>query len=153
TDDSRGSRRGRHLPGPATQRRCRPDLVAADCDCHLARPNCSQSSRRETITQSSARIHHQRNHNIGADCLCNFALTPTADAPRISIAVAPVWRATLANECDRVRFVVLAPGWRRADLAPKTTQIRQQEFSFSTNANYTRRATRICVCPLASAFC
>ena len=69
--------------------------------------------------------------------LCSFARAPVADTPRISIAVAPLRRATLADECDRVRALVLAPGRRRANLAPETTEIRQQEFPFSTDANYT----------------
>ena len=68
-------------------------------------------------------------------------LVRLADAPRISIAVAPVRWPAVADECHSVRFVVLAPGRRGANLAPETTKIRQQEFPFSTDANSTRRAT------------
>ena len=68
--------------------------------------------------------------------LCNLARPSIAVAPRISIAIAPVRRATLADECDRVRAVVLAPGRRRPNPSTETTEIRQQEFPLSTDANY-----------------
>ena len=48
---------------------------------------------------------------------------------------------------------VLAPGRRWANASTETTEIRQQEFRFPANANYTRRASRICVCTLASTLC
>ena len=69
------------------------------------------------------------------------------------LQAAPVRRTTLADECDRVRALVLAPGRRWANPSTETTEIRQQEFPFSTDANSTRGATRICVCTLASALC
>src|SRR4029077_14042336 len=69
------------------------------------------------------------------------------------IAIAAVRRATLADECDRVRAVVLAPGRRRPNPSTKTTEVRQQEFPLSTDANYARRAARICVCTMASTLC
>ena len=48
----------RYLSGPATQRRCRPDLVVADCDRGLAGADCGEPSRRKTITQSLSRIRY-----------------------------------------------------------------------------------------------
>src|SRR6266404_2806003 len=58
TNHSRGSRRRRYLPGPATQRRYRSDLVVADCHCRVARADCGEPSRGKTITQSPSRIRY-----------------------------------------------------------------------------------------------
>ena len=60
-------------------------------------------------------------------------------------------RTPLADECDRIRALVLAPGWRRTNSAAKTKKIWQHQFPFPTNASPTRRARGICVCALATA--
>ena len=50
-------------------------------------------------------------------------------------AAAALGRITLADECDRLRALVLAAGRRRTDLAPQAKQIRQHKLSFSADAN------------------
>src|SRR4029077_20506399 len=97
----------RNLPGAATQSRCRPDLVAADSDCRFACANGGEPSRGKAFTESQSRIHYQWNHNAGADRIGNSARARAAFAPGDAAAVAALGRITLADECDRLRALVL----------------------------------------------
>src|SRR5216110_1276634 len=58
-----------------------------------------------------------------------------AFTPGDAVTATALRRTTLADECDRLRAVVLATGRRRTDLTPQAKQIRQYKLSFSADAD------------------
>ena len=73
--------------------------------------------------------------NAGADRIGNPARAHAAFTPADAVPVAALGRITLADQCDRLRALVLAAGWRRADLASQAKQIRQHQLCFSADAD------------------
>src|SRR5439155_5816773 len=133
----RVTRGGRNLSRAAAQSHYRPDLVVADFDCGSARANGGEPSCRKTLAQSCPRHHYSWNHYDGADRIGDSARARAAFTSGSAIAASALRGATLADECDRLRAVVLAARRRRAHLAPRAKKIRQHQLSFPADADPT----------------